>query len=220
MPTLNVKMANESKAEIIMYAMFGDMYRDGVTALQFRNLLKEVGPVREMTVHLHSEGGDPFEAAVMYGELKRHPARVIMQIDGVAASSGSYFAMAGDEIRIADTGHMMIHEPQSRIEGRASELEGRASMLRSLIGTVTETYAKRSGLSEDKVAQMMDRETWMKASEAVSYGFADSIVEGPRLKMAADFSRFKNVPASLLYTDGQLVSEYRKRLAAFQSKER
>lgn len=216
--SLDVKMANGAAAEIVMYGMIGDGYRDGVSALQFRNLLKEVGPVREMTVHLHSEGGDPFEAAVMYGELKRHPARVVMQIDGVAASSGSYFAMAGDEILIADTGHIMIHEPESRIEGRASDLERRATMLRSLIGTVVQTYAKRSGLTEDKVAQMMDRETWMKAEEAVQHGFADSVIDGPRMKMAADVSRYRNAPLSLLVSDGKAVEEYRRRLAAFQAK--
>lgn len=215
--TFEVRMAN-NRPEILMYAEFGDMYHDGVTALEFRKLLSDIGPAREMTVRLHSQGGDPFEAAAMYGELKRHPARITMQIDGLAASSASYFAMAGDEIRIADTGHMMIHEPQSRVDGRASELESRAAMLRSLMGTVVETYAKRSGRSPVEVETMMAKETWMSARESVAMGFADSVVEGPRIKMAVDMGRFLKTPQRLLSTC--TIPEYRKRLAAFQPKER
>ena len=211
------KMAAE-KPEILFYADIGADMPDGVSADEFREELGKFKNAKEITIRMHSQGGDVFDASAMFGELKRHPARIVMQIDGIAASAASYLAMAADEINIADNGYMMIHEPESLARGRASVLESRASMLRSIIGTVTESYAKRSGQPEDTVAKMMDRETWMTAKDALKLGFADAIVEGPRVRMCVDPRRFRKPPVSLLTASG-VAEEYRKRLAKF-SKER
>lgn len=219
MNAFDVKMAG-STPEIYMYGDIGMDYDDGITADEFTKALKSIKNAPEVVVRLNSNGGDVFEAAVMYGTLKRHPARVRMQVDGVAASAGSYFMMAGDTISIAENGIVMVHEPHSRISGRAADLESRAMMLRKIIGTVVDAYSSKTGQSEDTITRMMADETWMNAEEAKALGFADTITPNSRITLRVDPSRYPKAPARLIVSDGKAAEEYRRRLAAFQSKER
>lgn len=210
MNQFEVKMAGPIP-EIYMYAGIGEAY-GGVSAESFVKAVNNIRGKSEIVVHLHSEGGDAFEAAGMYAALKRHPAHVIMQVDGLAASSASYLMMAGDEIQIADNGIVMIHEPESGARGRASEMERRAAMLRTLIGTVAQAYSERSGQSDDAIARMMEAETWMDARTAVSNGFADKLLPSKKVSMNVDWSRFRNPPPRLVIGEGEASKEYRRRL--------
>lgn len=215
MKTLEVKMAGQIP-EIYMYADIGADF-DGVTAGEFEKAVNSIRGKPEIVVRLHSQGGDPFEAMGMYSVLKNHPAKVTMQVDGLAASSASYLMMAGDRIKIAENALVMIHEPESRASGRAAALERRAQMLRSLIGTVSDTYAKRSGKSDDEITRIMEAETWMGAKEAVAQGFADEVTPVSRIQMRVDASRFIHPPQRLLVTDGKAAAAYRKRIDQFKA---
>jgi ATP-dependent Clp protease protease subunit len=214
----DVKMAGPTP-EFYMYGDIGGDF-DGVTSEQFAKALESVRKSPELNIRVNSQGGDVFEAYAMFGALKRFPGRVTMHVDGLAASAASYLIMAGHRIKMADNAMVMIHEPYSIAKGTASQLEGKVAMLRKITGTVVETYAKRTGQNADDVMAMMAAETWMDAEESLAKGFADEIVGGLKVAARVDAGRFAKAPVRLLVTDGQAISEYRKRLAAFQPKER
>ncbi|HDR3896964.1 TPA: ATP-dependent Clp protease proteolytic subunit, partial [Bacillus cereus] len=63
-----------------------------------------------ININLNSPGGDVFDGIAIYNQLKNHPAKIIINVDGLAASAASIIAMAADEL-IMNTGSMlMIHE--------------------------------------------------------------------------------------------------------------
>jgi len=129
----------------------------------------------ELKVRLFSPGGYIDEGMQIYNALRRHPARVIIEIDAQAASIASVIAMAGDEIRMAETAFMMIHDPWSGVMGDASEMRKQADILDQLKGAIVLAYSKRTGLDAAKIEEMMTEETWMIAADAVSMGFADVV---------------------------------------------
>jgi ATP-dependent Clp protease protease subunit len=187
------------RAEIYLYGIIGaDWSGEGITAKKFAADLKAAGAVKQIDLRINSEGGSVFDGKAIYSLLNEHKAKVIVHIDGLAASAASYIAMAGDEIEIAEGGYVMIHNAWIMAAGDARELRRTADLLESVNGSLLDTYVARTGGDKAKIAQMMDDETWMTAAEAIQHGFATKMVAN--LKVAASVNhpdRFKNMPAAL-----------------------
>ncbi len=191
------KAANS--AEIYLYGIIGgDWFGDGVTAKQFADDLRGLGNVKTIDLRINSEGGSVFDGKAMYSLLNEHPAKIIVHIDGLAASAASFVAMAGDEIQIAEGGFVMIHNAYMVAIGDAREMRRSADMLDTVNNTIVDVYVSRTKGDRKAIAKMMDDETWMTAAEAAKNGFADTVVEN--LKVAASVNhpdRFKHLPAAL-----------------------
>ena len=105
----SVKAKAGDEAEILIYEDVGEGWFGGVTAKQFADELKALGSVKTINLRLNSAGGDVFDGLAIYRRLVDHPAKIVSHIDGLAASIASVIAMAGDEIRISESGFLMIH---------------------------------------------------------------------------------------------------------------
>jgi ATP-dependent protease ClpP protease subunit len=191
--------AKGAKGEIYLYGVIGQtFFSDGVSATQFKDDLKALGPVTSLDVRINSEGGDVFEGRTMYSLLAEHKASKTVYVDGLAASAASLIAMAGDEIRMGDGTFMMIHNPWGMSVGDANEMRRTADLLDSVGKTLVDTYAARTKNTPADVKQWMDAETWMSAQEAVDKGFADSVTEPVRVAAAIRRPQaFKHLPAAL-----------------------
>ena len=130
----------------------------------------------ELTVYINSPGGDVMAATEIYTMLKERKGFVTVKIDGVAASAASVIAMAGDEVLMAPSAYMMIHNASSVAVGDKREMAHEAEVLEEVDRGIRTAYKLRTGLSDRKLAEMMDAETWMSAAMAVALGFADGII--------------------------------------------
>lgn len=130
----------------------------------------------EIEVNIASNGGDLFAASEIYTMLKNDPRKVTVNIQGLAASSASIIAMAGDEINIAPTAQMMIHQVWSNTQGNADDMRSSAESLDSADQAVVNAYEAKTGIDRASILSMMQQETWMDAQEAVDKGFADKIM--------------------------------------------
>lgn len=188
--------AEEDSAELYIYDAihwFGVDVNDLVDQLQ---------RTRAGTLHvrINSPGGDVFDGVAIYNALVRHEARVVVHVDGLAASIASVIAMAGDEIRMHEGSMMMIHDPWMLAIGPAAEMRAAADLLDKVGRSISAIYEKRTGLSRDEVTSLMAAETWMDPEEARENGFADELDEsegkaGPANRF--DLSGFRNVPDRL-----------------------
>lgn len=150
-------------------------------------------------LRLNSGGGNVFDGSSIYNSLRRHPAKVIVSVDGMAASAASLIAMAGDKIEISATGYIMIHNPWlTSASGAADDLRKAADDLDRLTKTFSDAYVSRSKgkLSVEKCKELMDAESWLNAQEAVSYGLADTITEPLDMAACVPLGKFgySNVP--------------------------
>ena len=71
----------------------------------------------------------------------------------------------------------MIHNPATMVYGESKDLEKTVELLDVVKDTIIETYMTKTGQTKEKLAELMDNETWLTAQEAKSLGFIDEIVD-------------------------------------------
>ena len=148
---------------------------DEVTPQIFRDELNAGSG--DITVWINSPGGDCVAASQIYTMLVNYPGKVTVKIDGLAASAASVVAMAGDEVLMAPTALMMIHNPATLAWGDAAEMEKVIDMLGEVKESIINAYEMKTGRQRGMLARMMDEETWMNSTKAIEYGFADGLIE-------------------------------------------
>ena len=186
----------DKKAEILIYDDIGGFFSD-ITAKSFAEELKAMGDLDEINLRLNSGGGNVFDGVAIYNTLKRHPAYLIVDVDGIAASIASIVAMAGNEINMAAGAFMMIHDPWTMTSGNAKAHREIADTLDKIGGTLLDVYADKTKLSNEDLSQMMAVETWMTADEAKALGFVDQVTDRMAIAAHCDLTRFQNAPSAL-----------------------
>lgn len=192
---IDIKAVGDS-VEVLIYDRIGsDFLSEGVTAKAFAEKLSNFGKgIKSINVRINSPGGSVFEGTAIYNTLRNHAAKVTVDIDGAALSIASLIAMAGDEIRIADNGFVMIHDPTSYVRGTAATMRKHAETLELVKSSLVDAYAKRTNQSVDEIARMMTAETWMDAKDALRLGFATSVKEKVAIAASFDIADFGHPP--------------------------
>jgi ATP-dependent protease ClpP protease subunit len=170
----------------------------GVEARKVRDVLRGFKGSM-INVRINSPGGDVFDGVAIYNDLVDHAARKVVAITGLAASAASVIAMAGDEIRMADSAFMMIHRAWALGIGNADDMTKLAKVLGKIDGALAGVYAARTGLDAADLLEMMSEETWLDAGDAIDAGFADGALADADVSASAkfDLSVFANAPAAL-----------------------
>jgi ATP-dependent Clp protease protease subunit len=97
---------------------------------------------------------------------------------GMAASMGAVLLCAGEKGKRSALTHsrVMIHQPLGGAQGQASDIEITAREILKLKDELYQIISNKSGQSIEKVNQDSDRDYWMKAEEAKSYGMVDEVL--------------------------------------------
>ncbi len=162
--------------EINLFGTIGNVGGErGITAQQVKTLLAKMDQTQELIVRIDSEGGSVFDGLSIYDAFANYPGPKKAVIESTAFSIASYIAMAFDDVEIAENGYVMIHEPASNVEGTASDMTKSAELLVKLDQSMVAAYAKKTGLSEIEARGLMQDETFMNASEALTFGFVNRI---------------------------------------------
>lgn len=130
----------------------------------------------EITLNIASNGGDVFAASEIYTMLKASGKRIVVNVQGLAASAASVISMAGDTVRISPTAHIMIHKASTGIVGNSDDLEHQSTVLNSIDESIALAYEMKTGLKQPELLDLMAKETWLNAKTAVDKGFADEIM--------------------------------------------
>lgn len=183
-------------------------FDDEVTPKIFRDEL--MSGEGDITVWINSPGGDCIAAAQIYNMLLEYKGNVTIKIDGIAASAASVVAMAGNKVIMSPVSMLMIHNPMTIAAGDTTEMKKAISMLTEVKESIINAYELKTGMSRDKIAKLMDAETWMDANKAVELGFADEIL-----------SRESSVkPSAMMYSENVVSRKlWNKMSAKYRPKE-
>ena len=193
-----VKNAKQKTADIWIYQDIGDGWFEGFTAKHFAEEMKALSDVEVLNVFINSPGGDVFDGVAIYNILKRHKAKVVVEIDALAASIASVIAMAGNEIRMAENALMMIHNPWGFVMGGSSDMRKAAEDMDKIRdSSIVPAYVKQTGMEEAQIVELMDAETWMNAAEAKEYGFIDEITAEKKMAAYIDPKKYNKVFKSI-----------------------
>lgn len=176
-PEHSIQMkGQELELRILDFIGFDWWTGGGITAQWLTNELDSNKHAKFIRLLLNSPGGDYFEGVAIHNLLKRHSAKVIVEIIGEASSAASVIAMAGDEVQIHHGAMLMIHEASSGVWGNASDFESGASMLRAVNESAIDIYVARTGMDRAEVSKLVTQTTWIKADTAIDQGWADKLI--------------------------------------------
>lgn len=176
-----------------IYDQIGPSWLGMIDAKSVSREIANAGEVSKIDVHINSPGGDVWEGLAIFNILKDHAANVRVKVDGVAASSASVIAMAGDVIEIPKNALLMIHNPWSFAMGYSEDMRKQADVLDKHRDAIIETYLTKTSKSKDEVAALMDDETWFSGEEAVEAGFATKTSGEIKVSAAATASAVNDI---------------------------
>ena len=188
-----------------------NFWGDEITPAMFREDLEaEEGDV---TVWINSPGGNVFAAAEIYTMLKEYAGAVTVRIASIAASAASVIAMAGDQVQMSPTALLMIHDPSTIAMGNAKDMEKAIQTLNEVKESIINAYTAKTGLRHNRIAELMESETWMNAKKALDLGFCDEILyeaKKPEKDAESEETQGEKKQAE---PDGQMYSSRRMGLA-------
>lgn len=218
-PFWNFKNAADTQSgetELEFYGPISEFsfWGDEVTPRLFKDQLYANGSGKPVTVRLNSPGGDLIAASVIAATIRDYPAKVTVKVDGLAASAAVMVALAGDTVEMNASAYMMIHNPMVGLLGyfNVDELKDLIAELKTIKNGIVEGYQSRTKLEAEKLAKLMDDETWLTASEAVSLGFADSItsIGGSKANLvnfANVLTNYRNTPPALMAVEETIITQ-------------
>ncbi len=175
------KLEAESKGDTlkitIMDAIGGGLFFEGVTSSRIERILRDNPNAKNINVIVDSPGGDAIDGIAIHNLFRMSGARVTAEVVGEASSAASIIVMGADEVKMHTGSIMMIHSAAAGIRGNAADHRKMAEILDKADASLTDIYKRRNAKkSADEIKAMIEKETWMTASEAVEMGFADSVV--------------------------------------------
>lgn len=140
--------------------------------------LQSVDAKRDIQLYINSPGGGVYAGLGIYDTMQFISPDVATICTGMAASMGAVLLCAGKSGKRSALPHsrVMIHQPLGGAQGQASDIEITAREILKLKDELYQIIAKHSKQKVDKVNKDSDRDYWMKAEEAKSYGMVDEVL--------------------------------------------
>lgn len=181
---LNFKKISETETEMYVYGdirkkniieRWLDLPSDATDAFSLKDALNAVD-TSNLTVRINSYGGSVSEGLAIYSLLSDFKGHLKTIVDGFACSAASIIFMAGKERVVPENGLLMIHNAWTEAKGDSNAMKKVAEDLEKITQPSVNIYVSKTGLSEEKVKEMMDREEWITSKEAYELGFSTTQV--------------------------------------------
>jgi ATP-dependent Clp protease protease subunit len=143
--------------------------------------LEAENPEAPINMYVKSPGGSVYDGLAVYDVMQYIKSPVHTYVAGWAASMGSFIAQAGEPGHryLLPRAVTMIHQPASGTRGKISDMEIDLMEGLRLKKEMTELYVKHNskGTTYEQFVQLLDRDKWLTAPQALELGLADHIVE-------------------------------------------
>jgi len=140
--------------------------------------LQADSPDKDIYVYLNSPGGIVSSGLAIYDTIQHISAPVNTICMGMAASMGSFLLASGRKGKRSALPHarIMMHQPSGGAQGTASDIEIQAREILYLRTKLNDLYALHTGQTVEQIEKDMDRDRFMSAEEAKSYGIVDHVL--------------------------------------------
>ena len=140
--------------------------------------LESEDPAKDIYLYINSPGGDIYSGLAVYDTMQYIRPQVTTICTGIAASMAAILLAAGAKGKRSALPYsrIMVHQPWGRAQGQATDIEIEARQILELRGVLNQILANHTGQSVEKVAKDVERNYWMSAEEAKTYGLIDGIM--------------------------------------------
>ena len=154
---------------------------DNVASLVTAQLLflEAEDPKKEIYLYINSPGGLVTAGLGIYDTMQYVKPDISTLCIGQAASMGSFLLAAGTKGKrfSLPNSRIMVHQPSAGFQGQATDIEIHANEVLSLKKRLNEIYSKHTGKSVDEIKSALERDNFMTANVAQSFGLVDEVVE-------------------------------------------
>jgi ATP-dependent Clp protease protease subunit len=139
--------------------------------------LESENPDKDIALYINSPGGAVYSGLAIFDTMQFIKPDVSTICVGMAASMGAFLLAAGAKGKryALPNSRIMIHQPSGGSQGQASDIEIQAREILKLRERMNEIFSERTGQPIDRIARDTDRDNFMSAEDAVSYGLIDKI---------------------------------------------
>ncbi|MBH0238895.1 ATP-dependent Clp protease proteolytic subunit [Methylobrevis albus] len=141
--------------------------------------LEAENPNKEIAVYINSPGGIVTSGLAIYDTMQFIRPQISTLCIGQAASMGSLLLAAGDKgMRFAlPNARIMVHQPSGGFRGQASDIMLHAQEILKLKRRLNDIYVKHTGLALDAIESALERDNFMTAEQAKTFGLIDQVIE-------------------------------------------
>lgn len=155
---------------------------DATSPGDVRSALSELQPGEKLVVLINSGGGDVMAGQEIYSMLHGRQD-VQIKIQSMAGSAASVIAMA-NRSEISPVAMIMIHNVSiGGVSGDCRDMQKYAEILQQMNKALASSYVAKTGMAEDNVLKLMDKETWITANQALKMGFVDAVSQTEPMTM-------------------------------------
>ncbi|MFT8674513.1 MAG: ATP-dependent Clp protease proteolytic subunit [Acetobacter sp.] len=140
--------------------------------------LESVNPNKEISFYINSPGGVVSAGLAIYDTMQYIRSPVSTVCIGQAASMGSLLLAGGEKGRrfALPNARVMVHQPSGGAQGQASDIEIQAREILIIRQRLNEIYREHTGRTLEEIEQKLERDTYMSAGEAQSFGIVDEVI--------------------------------------------
>lgn len=146
--------------------------------------LESSDPDKDIHFYINSPGGSVTAGLAIYDTMRMIRCDVRTYCIGQCASMGAWLLAAGQKGKryCLPNSRVMIHQPLGGATGQATDIAIHAEEIIKLKTKMTEILADLTGQKTAKVLEDLDRDFFMSADEAKTYGLVDEVISGPRVE--------------------------------------
>lgn len=140
--------------------------------------LESENPDKDISLYINSPGGSVSAGMAIYDTMQFIKPNVSTLCTGLAASMGAFLLAAGEKGKrfSLPNSRIMIHQPLGGAQGQASDIEIQAREILYLRERLNAILAERTGKTVEEISKDTDRDNFMSADAAVTYGMIDKVL--------------------------------------------
>ena len=141
--------------------------------------LESESPKKEIYLYINSPGGLVTAGLGIYDTMQYIKPAVSTLCIGQACSMGSFLLAAGEKGKrfSLPNSRIMVHQPSAGFQGQVTDIEIHANEVLSLKKRLNEIYSKHTGKSVSEIKLALERDNFMTADNAKSFGLIDKVVD-------------------------------------------
>ncbi len=161
--------------------VLSDEVNDATASLVVAQMLYLEGqdPEKDINFYINSPGGSVTAGLAIYDTMQYIKCDVSTICMGMAASMGAFLFSSGAKGKryILPNAEVMIHQPLGGAQGQATEILIAADHIKRTKDRLNKILAENTGKSVEEIFEDTERDNWLTAEEAVSYGLADKVID-------------------------------------------
>jgi ATP-dependent Clp protease protease subunit len=140
--------------------------------------LESENPDKDVALYINSPGGSVYAGMAIYDTMRFIKPEVSTLCTGLAASMGAFLLAAGTKGKrfSLPNSRIMIHQPSGGAQGQASDIQIQAREILDLRERLNAMLAENTGQTIERIALDTERDNFMSAPDAVSYGLIDKVL--------------------------------------------